>query len=276
MPSKRIIYLLSLCIVLVALIISVSIFVESRPETVETGLSANSNNISVSRSINTSSEQDSNNNQIPDWLETIDTESVESEYVPGEVDMNSLSSQLAKTIFSNYTEAKNTGEIDDTAKTQIIEDALSQVSYNPNLTGIYTAENIVKVEENDENIRKYANDFINILLDESQKYTASQDNDNLDRTSNTYKNIVMRMSTLPTPNGLTSTQADIANTYYVMSNLFVDIGKYKNDPVQSLLSYRTLQQVGLKQLEILGKIKIFIKQSGIIFNENEPGSALVR
>lgn len=276
MPSKRIIYLLSFCIVLVALIISLSIFLKSTIKTSENGLTTNSTDVVVQREINTSSNQDLNNNQIPDWLETIETDSVESTYIPAEVDLSSISSQLAKTIFSNYTEAKNTGELDETAKVQIVESALDQISYTPNLYGPYTSESIIKVEENDENIREYANTFITILIEESKKYVAAPDNDNLEKTSYIYKTIGIRMSELHTPKSIAGIQADMANTYYVMSNLFLEIGKYKDDPVQSLLSYRTLQEVGLKQLEILGKIKNFIKQSDIIFSESEPGSALIR
>lgn len=186
-------------------------------------------------------------------------------------DGDSLSDRFSKNIVTAYakyqagyaTEAEITNEVlgDINAASVAPKEkySLSQVK--------------VSSDSGANDIRMYANLFADQYLkavDPVSKNTAKYKTD-ITAMTPIYKDLASRLMSIPVPVKLALPHLQLANAYAMQSDSFYLISGQEKDPVKALVGLNVLKNTTITQQNAFAQITKAIKESGIIFADNEPG-----
>jgi hypothetical protein len=147
------------------------------------------------------------------------------------------------------------------------EKLLKQIKESITVSDIYKKDNLITFDEtNKEKLQIYANQFLNIPLDEIKrvlKLPADEHN-----YAEAFKTMSLSLSVIPVPNSLAGLHTNFINNLNKMSVYMEVIQDGELDPVKMTAVAPEYVAIQDNQKIILEQIKNYMESNGIIFTEN--------
>ena len=266
-PSKKIVYLLFSCI------ISLTLIYFAQKTSIE-----NNKIISPEIVTSTSTDQQSEdiyNSKLAEISQDQVITPVSSSTTPQKP--QTLTDNLTQNFFGKYLSTQSGGAIDDQSKEALVSSVVDQYANVDLFPDHFSTKDIITTSSLDkDSIKKYGNSFIKIEDDGVRQAKAiSKDSDetkNLKAVGSAYKNLAINLSQLSTPDALAQIHLKIINNYYKLGEELSNIPEAVNDPVKILLIIKLLPESQPERDLLYLSISTFMKNSGILFDETEPGS----
>ncbi len=207
------------------------------------------------------------------------------ENIISQAQSNNLTDSIGRGIFARITTAGVQGLGDDTpTQDNIIAAASAQV--NTSLKAVPTLS-VSPIGPTPENQRAFGNQVISIM----SQYPKANSNDTLGvlakatdtRTTaplaeltaigSAYKMMAADLATIPVPQTLVPLYQKIVSNFVAISLLYPDMAKVVSDPIQGLAALQQYQQLLAETAGIFTNIAQVLKNGGILFTKDEPGSA---
>ncbi|MDD5318408.1 MAG: hypothetical protein PHF79_01105 [Candidatus Pacebacteria bacterium] len=272
LPSRNVLILFSLCLSLVIFVVAVKARYDRISSIISTAdLSYSAGQVSSSDNLVDSAIQDAQITQLTA------TNSVANALLPGPND--TMTDTLSKSLFANYMSAQtaNSGQIDDSSQTSIINNTLANVNI-PSLPQAYSLSDIHSFTPRTKNdLKTYGNSLI-LTINQAfaginQQITDNPAGEIPNSSIVIYKNVSLSLSKLSVPSDIVQTHLALINSYYAIYSVLNDINNYQKDPLKGLLAIQEYQALATQQNDIYTQISGYFQNNGIIFNDNEPGSA---
>lgn len=203
-------------------------------------------------------------------LESIKTNST-NPFAPAQND--TMTDRLSKSFFNSYIQAqagKDTG-LDDAS---LVNNALATVDVSKLPREKYAASELKVIAGNtSDELKAYANEFAKIQIEELIKIQQNQDfyKNNLNEIGKVYALIGERLVKMQVPVAVAAEHLVIVNAYILMNDDFKLISDQEKDPLKALLGLRQYKEATERQGNMFIKIAAYLKSSGILFDETEPG-----
>lgn len=172
--------------------------------------------------------------------------------------------ELAKQVFNKQL---NKGEIS-------IEEIISNAQSEIKISQKYDAKNLLIISNStQEDIRNYGNNFATVYKEEILKMANSLDK-SVDMFVAGYKNLSLRMSAIRVPQEIANIHNEFINNIDLAADIIKVISESNEDPVKSYLFLPKYNEASDKIVLQQKQIELYLNNSGIIFNEDEPGYIL--
>lgn len=185
---------------------------------------------------------------------------------------NTLTEQFAQDFFSRYSALKADGSVSQQSKDALIESMIRSYEGSQALTPHFSGKELQAFDATDiEKTRLFANNFALIENKSVTTIQAAIRNQEFGLAAEESKRLAQTLVSLPVPNTIANNLLSIANGYYATGEILTSITTSQSDIVKTLY---LVEQVRTLQLSITSSyypIASFIKNSGIIFNADEPG-----
>jgi hypothetical protein len=261
-PTKKTLYILIACVLSLTAIIIAKGQTASISKLIALDTSTN-------ESINIT---DDSNSQLD---ETAKTQEVSTDYVTD--GGANLTEDFSKGLFAKYYTANNGSELSSEDSQALVDQALeSYRSINLGNTSFFALQDLKIVKSSDQNLRDFSNVFATkeeTCIGELQK-VAKTTEDPL-KTGTLYKKCAVELSQIPITQEMNEAYLTILNSYYKMGEKLISLDSSKADPLKALVLIKDFSTIDNERVDAYKNISDLIKKSGIIFNNNEPGSAWV-
>lgn len=255
MPTKKTLYILIACIISL-----VSIFISKNISEKTISL--------IALETGTSSKELSNTDEIS--FVTGQTNIQKTNILGSE---GNLTESFAQGVFSKYyTNTGDTG-LNQTDSLSLINDAVTAYSsVSLDNAPKYSIQDLKIVATNDSNIRNFSNSFA--VKEESClkniQITAKKTEDPI-QTGDLYKNCANTLLTIPIVQEINSNYLDLVNNYYLTGEKIFSLEASKSDPLKAIITMKEIGELDTQKKTYYQNISSFIKRSGIIFSNEEPG-----
>ncbi len=224
--------------------------------------------------------KDSDSDGVPDWKESFSNDTPPSPQT--ESTNNNLTEKLGQDLFSQYMGMKKTSGINDAEVTTISSDLASKLLKQEEI-GIYRDTDLSVINSNDSaSIRLYGNALASIR----SEYYAKNSSDNfvfsgfddgtfakkMSYTASLYEEMAKVIINLPVPASARNLHLALANNYSASGKNLDLFALIETDPARSVKGISTYATLQSEESEILRNIAVYLRQSGIIFSSDEPGS----
>lgn len=198
---------------------------------------------------------------------------------------DNLTDSIGRGLFARITTAGVQGLGDDIpTQDQIISAASQQISASSRTP---TTAAVIQVETNADTLRTFGNAAMRILTGHPKasfndtlgvlaKSTDTQDPKPLAELAaigREYKALADEMAAVPTPKTLAPLYQRAVSNMYTISTLYEDLALVVSDPVRGLAALQLYQQMVTETSGVLTNIAQTLKNGGILFSKDEPGSA---
>ena len=269
-PSKKIIYLLIACVISISLI-----YIAQKTS------STHHEQIAV-EATSTTSETDPAETEWNKELEQLNKNqdnSTSSSFKISTSTSSTLTDTFAKDLFSRYLQHQTDGVTDNQTNQTLSESILNDYSNSLDLKDHFTSSDIITSSTLDQDkIREYANGFLTVE-DRGLRAAdalAKDDEASLVPVGKQYKQLATDLGNLIVPDAISDTHISIMNNYYRLGEVLAQIPKVSNDPVKKLLLMQKITDSQNERVQLYQNIEAFIKNSGIIFSNEEPGAYWVK
>lgn len=265
-PSKKVIY------VLIACIISISLVFFAKDKTPINKLV--SLDTTTASSTEDASELNTYLSSIPDTSSSTVTIATTSKLTP---EPKTLTNTFVKDFFGKYLTTQSGGAIDDQSKESLVTSIVDQYSASTVIPDHFTEVNITTVSSLDnDKIREYANSFVTIEeqgIREAENFSklADQNIKNLTYAGSRYKKLATDLGTLEVPGVISKTHLALMNNYYRLGDVLGQMESSTEDSIKVLFLIKQIQESQPERELLYTDIATFIKNSGIIFGNDEPG-----
>ena len=268
-PSKKIIYLLIACVISISLI-----YIAQKTS------STHSEQIAV-EATSTISETDPAETEWNKELEQLNKNqnNSTSSFKISTSTSSTLTDTFAKDLFSRYLQNQTDGVTDDQTNQTLSESILNDYSNSLDLKDHFTSSDIMTSSTLDQDkIREYANSFLTVEDQglRAANALAKDDEASLVPMGKQYKQLSADLGNLIVPDALSDTHLAIMNNYYQLGEILAQIPKVNNDPVKKLLLMQKITDSQNGRAQLYQNIAAFVKNSGIIFSNEEPGAYWVK
>ncbi len=201
------------------------------------------------------------------------------------IDTN-LTTILSKQVFSNFMVLNQSGNLNSQTISDLTDQLSSQIIEKVPTAKVYTIAdlNIIK-NPTEEDIKKYGNEFFIIRNNTQNAFIrdiSSPGSPLLDKSDtgsmNTYilagklyEKIVNDLLTLSVPANLVDLHLAILNNYSGSAFGLKMFGQLDNDPVAAIGGLNSYSKNVTVEETMVSNMAKYLRDSGIIFNENEPG-----
>jgi hypothetical protein len=187
----------------------------------------------------------------------------------------SLTDMVAQSLFTSYAGLKQSNSLGTQTETQAISDLTQQAKAQVGFIGPYSSSELVTFnQETVANLKSYGNAFGQAQVDLIVNLQKVDEADQSNPIGRVYRQHSERLMSLSVPNSQKERHVSIANQYYVLSQTLTNLTAYKKDPMKALLSVEQYQKSQEQLLIFYSTLQTFLRNNGIIFNDNEPGSVL--
>lgn len=190
---------------------------------------------------------------------------------------NTLTNSFSKDVFSKYLQAQSGGAVDSQTKDALVNSTISKYSSVQLIPDKYTKTDLQTSSSLDnEKTKQYANLFIStedegLRVVEALSQNVGDDTSNIPLIAASYKNLAKNLSNLFVPEALAEVHLGIINNYYRLGESLLELQTSQNDPAKLLLLLKDQQSSQDERVMYYSQIATFIKNSGIIFGNSEPG-----
>jgi hypothetical protein len=183
---------------------------------------------------------------------------------------DSVSDRVSKKLFSGYLYAQQTDGVTDDSVGQVSDAVLSQITRDDLPSPTFSPSQIrVFVPSSKLQIINYGNSVAGIIL---ENFKIIADSNDLSETSKIYKKIASSISLIQTPVEMSTNQANLANSFFMLAQGMDMLGLQTSDPVKALLGVKTLKEVNQSQATVLINIGAYFNKNDIIFSSDDAGS----
>jgi len=185
-----------------------------------------------------------------------------------------LTETFSQDFLVKSVEAQNSGLTDESSTDSLSNSILDQYSASIYKKDHFDVSSVVTSSSLDQDkIRQYANSFLTVEEDGQRAANAlAKDNEeSLVPMGESYKELALKLGNLVVPDILTNTHLAIMNNYFSLGEILIEIPKAKDDPLKKLLLMQKFSDNQTEREGLYGNIASFIKKSGIIFDDTEPG-----
>ncbi len=269
-PSKKIIYILVSCIISVSLIYFAQKSYQKSEQLISPEVVEN----------NTIKNEDTYGSELEKEIQN-STEKNGSTSTPKDTTSQkpqTLTENFTQDFFSKYLQAQSGGSVDPQTKDALIASMLDKYSNPITIENHFDIKNITTSSSLDQDkTRQYGNSFITIedegVSNANKTSQNSDDPKNLAATGAQYKKLANDLSKIVTPEAIREQQLAIINNYYRLGEVLEQMSTTTSgDPVKFLFLMKEVEKSQTDKDLIYQDITTFIKNSGIIFTDNEPGS----
>ncbi len=185
-----------------------------------------------------------------------------------------LSDSLSQGLFSTYVDGQEnriSGDEQINQITSIAKNAVEQVRfqefYSPKDFSTSPAGDLVS-------LKKYGNDLAQSQMNLIQAlYTADGTaTGNLTFLSIVYSNHTKNLENITVPQPLVDNHVTLINNFANLASNLYNVEEYDLDPAKAMFSLQQYDIIRVNAEKSLAGIGPFFRNSGIVFNENEPGS----
>lgn len=208
--------------------------------------------------------------------ELINLQDVYLKYTGDENDPNSLTTSIAKNIFTNIATANQDGQITNAEAKQLAESITNQANNQINLPEKFNSNQLITFDSSDKvKLKNYANLFVSTQTDELQRGLKDQGDNKeyLEKIVSIYESMSQKLFLLQTPVELANVHTQIANNLFKISIILNQLST-ENDPFLSTLYIPYYDKIGQEVSVLTEQVGNFVKQSGIIFESGESGNLL--
>ncbi len=196
-------------------------------------------------------------------------------YKPQATDKNSLTTNVAKSLFSNFATLNSSGAINTKNSEELAKQLVSEANDKINLSNNYVPENFITFQSSDrEKLKGYGNALVKTSIDSMNEMLVLKDNNSLTPYVNGYKMLARKLSLIPVPKELVNPHAAYVNNLYYISIILETFEKSDNDPFLGILLIPKYDEVVKNQRLSTEQIVNFLKEGGIIYTPEEYGSLL--
>ena len=270
-PSRKIIYLLIACVISVSLI-----YIAEKA----TSVPKNQIALETTSTPNTDQADEAWNNTFGQVATSSDETPSQIPIKPVADSSGSLTNTFAKDLFSRLVQTQNNnGVVDDQTNTTLSETILDDYSNSLNLKDHFTSSDIITSSTLDQDkVRQYANSFLTVEDQglRAANALAKEDEASFVPMGNRYKQLASDLKILIVPDILSETHLSIMNNYYRLGEVLTQIPKVSSDPLKKLLLMQKVNDSQTERVQLYKNIAAFIKNSGIIFSNEEPGAYWVK
>ena len=265
-PSKKIIFLLIACIFSVSLLFFANkITQKNNPVDLAiieaTGTQADSSD---------GSDTSTNSDELIQKINELNA----STTATGKTGSSTLTDTFAKDLFSQYLQTQSGGATDDQTNQVLSDSILNKYSDALNTQDYFDSSDIKTSSSLDnEKIKQYANDFLTIEDRGVREANALSKDDEISMIpmGKRYQQLASDLGNLTVPEALEETHLAIMNSYYHLGEMLVQIPTTNKDPFKKLLLLQKIPENQTERQQFYQNIESFIKNSGIIFSNDEPG-----
>lgn len=239
--------------------------------------------------------RDTNNNDIPDWEETLGRTVYESitaptstfggsrgvEYTPP----TTLTGKFAEIFFKSYIE-RGVAESSPETKDAFINDALKTIEATT-ASKSYTPADIVIVNDSLDAFHTYGNEILRI----AQSATVRNENelfilqralegnnpatlDDLKPIYEAYASMIDATLLVPTPRSLITEQIALLTVYESIRTDVSAMGQMFVDPLYAFARVKRYEDDAKNMLGVLKDIHTTLRSEGVVYSKDEPGALL--
>jgi len=207
------------------------------------------------------------------------------ENIISQAQSNNLTDSIGRGIFARITTAGVQGLGDDVpTQDSIIAAASAQVNTSLNTApaiSIYSVEPTLEAQHTfgnqvisamNRHPKANSNDTIGVLAKATDTRTAAPLAE-LATIGNEYKAMANELAAVPVPKTLAPLYQKIVSNFAAISLLYPAMAKVVSDPIQGLAALQQYQQLLSETAGIFTNIAQVLKNGGILFTKDEPGSA---
>lgn len=251
--------------------------------------------LAVQKAIETVAEKDSDGDGIKDWEETFQ-KSIEANKTEKKSDTTSnvesndpktKTDEISRALFSEYMELKQSGKLNESSMSNLVNKAVSQVSVGK--VSSYSATDIKTIPDTDiSGAKNYANALVNIREKYKEEYRANQiiivgntvdfddqaSVESIHSTAKLYESITKEMAVLLVPKSLVASHVALLNNYATSAIGLEQFANLKIDPILGLVGIQKHSVASTEESELLAGIARFYTNRGIVFSVDEPGSRI--
>lgn len=254
MPSKKILYVLIACIISISVI-----YITKRYTTPPKQIS-----------LETSADKQAYEDQA-------DIYSDQNIPIDSPLENQNLTQSFAKSFFIKYMANNENDLLDDESNQNLIDQAVE--SYGGlKLTNDnhYSFQDLKITSGSKEDIRSFANSFAakqeSCMTKTKELAEKSRDGET---TGEMFKKCADEFAKIGIPEAMNMDYLDLLNIHYSMGEKLILIQNSLNDPLKILILIKDINELNTLKEKTYLRIFNFIKSSGIIFSESEPGKVWV-
>lgn len=295
-PSKKVIYFLICSAIIVTGIITYSVYQNKKPEIIVPEIAEQNLSVVVD---NQYENVDTDADGLLDWEETLwntdpkksDTDNdgtkdgqevalsrnpnkagpddvwsnnnfYEDYVITTNAPTDSLTNKVAQNLLIAASKGVGSGGVDAAT-----EELLQQIRESIAVSDIYKKDNLITFDEsNKEKLQLYADQFLNIPLNEIKRVIKLP----IDKQdyAEAFKTISLSLSVIPVPNSLAGLHTNFINNLNKMSVYMKIIQDGESDPVKMTAVAPEYVAIQDNQKIILEQIQNYMESNGIIFTEN--------
>jgi hypothetical protein len=194
-----------------------------------------------------------------------------------ETDKDSLTSQFAVQLFSNFAQMQKSGggQLTPEQSKKLTEDLVSKAQQSVVLSNMYSANALNLFDDSDkEKVKQYGNSLMEIQLTEMEKFSNTAGLDDLDAVIKMYKDMSLGLFLIPTPRTLKDIHIQYVNNLHKIGLFMQEVSDANKDPMAMLLLLPEYDKIRNEQDLLTSQIANFLKVSGIIYSQGEYGLLL--
>jgi hypothetical protein len=182
-------------------------------------------------------------------------------------DPNNLTGQLTLGLMNQFTSTE--GYLDENLESQILQNTLNNLSFE-SIKPRFTIRDVRILPDNSkESIKNFGNNLIQTQETINQKLT--------NQTSKKdsvliFEAMITNLTKVQVPNDLSTQYLNLLNNYHALHQLLKIMVENTEDPLKTLVALTSYDQVNARNGVIYRDFANYFKRSGIIWNNNEPGS----
>jgi hypothetical protein len=187
------------------------------------------------------------------------------------IDENSLTSRVSRNFVEKYFTLRSQGELSAEMKSQLVDELLTNTLSAININDeIYSEDQFISFDPSDsDKLLKYAEDFYNILLINSPSLDIAASENNYQKIADIFLDVSDQMVLMSIPGPIITAHAELTNNFIVLSKATLGAQIDSEDPILASVSlslyYDTRKHIDM----LVDDIALFLKQSGIIYEDNE-------
>jgi hypothetical protein len=262
-PTKKTFYILIACILFLTMLIVAKNQTDKKfgPLALDT-ISNNSEDIVNTDDYNFVTGQ--TNNSIS---QTNDLSSVEG----------NLTESFSKNLFAKYYSGSDGAGLSETDSQALIDEAVgAYASIGLGEAPQYTLSDLKIVKSTEANLKNFANTFA--LKEDAcltnMRNVASGTEDPV-QTGSLYKKCATDFVTIPIVQEINEDYLNLVNNYYLIGEKIIALETAKTDPLKAIVLMREIGELDIQKTTYYQNISNLIINSGIIFNNTEPGKIWV-
>jgi hypothetical protein len=200
--------------------------------------------------------------------------STDDTYVTEETDPNSLTSRIARSVFTNVVQYASADQYTE----EIGVELASQLSYAAATEAfpadVFSMADAITISNpTKEDIRNYGNNLMLVIFGEMENvYNDPTAFDDLSVSARAFRDTAVKLAEIAVPAEIAPTHVKIVNNYNATFESLEDVYYYQQDPAKALLALRSYSDIAERQPREFQLIEKYFQTNGIIFDSDDMGA----